>query len=66
MRNLYIYNQKDTIKIVKNDIKEVKITSYVNKILSHESTLTIKDELNEYNIKYLKDVKEVENLLKEL
>ena len=51
---------------MKNDIKEVKITSYVNKILSHESTLTIKDELNEYNIKYLKDVKEVENLLKEL
>ncbi|MBQ4570741.1 MAG: hypothetical protein IJB21_03500 [Bacilli bacterium] len=63
---IYINNSKDSIKISIKDIKEVKITSYVNKILSHESILTIKDELNEYNIKYLKDVKEVENLLKEL
>lgn len=63
---IYINNSKEIIKIVINDIKEVKITSYVNKILSHESTLTIKDELNEYNIKYLKDVKDVESALKEL
>mgnify|MGYP003292221549 CR=1 FL=1 len=26
---IYIYNQKDTIKIVKNDIKEVKITTLI-------------------------------------
>ena len=63
---IYINTHSETIKIDIKNIKEVKITSYVNKILSHESMLTIKDELNEYNIRYLKDVKEVESVLKVL
>lgn len=63
---IYINTHNETIKIDIKNIKEVKITSYVNKILSHESMLTIKDELNEYNIRYLKDVKEVESVLKVL
>lgn len=63
---IYINNNEESIKLSIKDIKEVKLTSYVNKILSHESILTIKDEIKEYNIKYLKDVKEVEKELKEL
>lgn len=63
---IYINKGTETISLYIKNILEVKITSYVNKLLSHESTLTIKDELNEYNIKYLKDVKDVERKLKDL
>ena len=63
---IYINEYKKTSKIHINQIKEIKVMNVVKKLLAHEATLYIKDEENEYFIKYLKDIDNLKNQIEEL